>query len=89
MVAASRLLSMAVLALILCAVPAYAQNGRITGTVKDASGTALSGVGVRATNQRTNAASRTTTATDGSFTISGLAAGTYTVSASMPGLRTV
>ena len=89
MVAASRLLSMAVLALILCAVPAYAQNGRITGTVKDASGTALSGVGVRATNQRTNAASRTTTTTDGSFTISGLAAGPYTVSASMPGLRTV
>jgi len=89
MVAASRLVSMAVLALVLCAVPAYAQNGRITGTVKDASGTALSGVGVRATNQRTNAASRTTTATDGSFTISGLAAGTYTVSASMPGLRTV
>jgi len=89
MVAASRLLSMAVLALVLCAVPAYAQNGRITGTVKDASGTALSGVGVRATNQRTNAASRTTTATDGSFTISGLAAGPYTVSASMPGLRTV
>jgi len=89
MVAASRLLSIAVLALILCAVPAYAQNGRITGSVKDASGTALSGVGVRATNQRTSAASRTTTGNDGSFTISGLAAGTYTVSASMPGLRTV
>ena len=89
MVAASRLVSMAVLALVLCAVPAYAQNGRITGTVKDASGTGLSGVGVRATNQRTNAASRTTTTTDGSFTISGLAAGPYTVSASMPGLRTV
>ncbi len=89
MVAASRLLSIAVLALILCAVPAYAQNGRITGSVKDASGTALSGVGVRATNQRTSAASRTTTGNDGSFTISGLAAGMYTVSASMPGLRTV
>jgi iron complex outermembrane receptor protein len=87
--AASRLLFIAVLALIVCAVPAYAQNGRITGTVKDASGTALSGVGVRATNQKTSAASRTTTGNDGSFTISGLAVGTYTVSASMPGLRTV
>ncbi|HWC74928.1 MAG TPA: TonB-dependent receptor, partial [Gemmatimonadales bacterium] len=87
--AASRLLSMAALAALLYGVPAYAQNGRITGTVKDESGTALSGVTVRATNQKTSVSSRATTTSDGTYTITGLAAGTYTVAASMPGLRTV
>ncbi len=87
--AVSRLLSIALLAVALYAVPASAQNGRITGTVRDASGTALSGVAMRATNQRTSASSRATTGADGRFTISGLPAGSYTVAASMPGLRTV
>jgi iron complex outermembrane receptor protein len=87
--AVSRLLGIALLAVALSAVPSYAQNGRITGTVRDASGTALSGVAMRATNQRTSATSRATTGADGRFTISGLPAGSYTVAASVPGLRTV
>src|SRR4051812_18422713 len=87
--AVSRLLAMLILVATVYAVPAYAQNGRITGTVKDASGTALSGVGVRATNQKTQASSRTTTGADGRYTIADLPAGGYTVAASMPGLRTV
>lgn len=89
MVGASRWLSLAALAVSLYGMPAYAQNGRIRGTVRDESGTALSGVGVRATNQKTGFSGRTTTGGDGSYTISGLGAGTYTVAASMPGLRTV
>ena len=88
---ASRFLSLAVLAALVFGAPgmALAQNGRIRGVVRDASGDALSGVAVRATNPRTGLSSRATTGGDGSYTISGLAAGTYTVSASMPGLRAV
>src|SRR6185436_11912379 len=66
-----------------------AQTGRLRGTVRDASGTALSGVTVRATNQRTALTGRATTGADGSYAITGLVAGAYTVAASMPGLRTV
>ena len=87
--AVSRLLSIVVLAATVYAVPAYAQNGRITGTVRDASGSTLSGVGVRATNQKTSASTRATTGADGRYTIPDLPAGGYTVAASMPGLRTV
>src|SRR5580765_4807982 len=87
--AVSRLLGLALLAVVLYANPALAQNGRLTGTVRDAGGSALSGVASRATNQRTLATSRATTDADGRFTISGLPPGGYTVAASMPGLRTV
>src|SRR5712691_7028773 len=88
---ANRFLSIAALVALVCGAPrlALAQNGRIRGVVRDASGTALAGVGVRATNQRTGLSSRATSAEDGGYTISGLAAGTYTVSGSIPGLRTV
>ena len=84
-----RFLSFAALAAALYAAPAFAQNGRISGVVRGAGGGAVSGVAVRATNQRTGTSSRTTTAADGSYTVSGLAAGAYTVAASLPGLRAV
>src|SRR5437762_2172429 len=86
-----RFLSLAALAALLMGVPgtAYAQNGRISGVVHDASGDALAGVAIRATNQGSGLSSRATTGSDGGYTISGLAAGAYTVSGSMPGLRTV
>ena len=86
MVAANRFLSLAVVAALVYGVPAAAQNGRIRGTVRDASGGPLSGVTIRA--QGPGAAGRATTATDGSYRIANLTPGTYAVSASLPGLRT-
>src|SRR3989454_803647 len=88
MLTVGRFLSLAVAAALFFAVPAvaHAQNGRIRGTVRDASGDALAGVTIRA--QGTGAPRRATTASDGSYTIANLAAGTYAVSASLPGLRT-
>src|SRR5437867_2340426 len=84
-----RFLTLALFAATLYAAPAFSQNGRISGVVRGAGGIAMSGAAVRATNQRTSATSRTTTAADGSYTISDLAPGSYIVSASLPGLRTV
>src|SRR6266487_2721771 len=84
-----RFLTLAALAATLYAAPAFAQNGRISGVVRGAGGIAMSGAAVRATNQRTGATSRTTTAADGSYTVADLAPGSYIVSASLPGLRTV
>src|SRR3989442_14364781 len=83
------LAALAALAATLFAAPAFAQNGRISGVVRGAGGIAMSGAAVRATNQRTSATRRTTTAADGSYTISDLAPGSYIVSPSRPGLRTV
>src|SRR5256885_7729508 len=84
-----RFLNFVALAAVLYAVPAFAQNGRISGVVRGTGGLPMSGAAVRATNQRTSATSRTTTAADGSYTVADLAAGSYIVSASLPGLRTV
>src|SRR5438046_3041808 len=84
-----RFLIFVALAAALYPVPAFAQNGRISGVVRGAGGIAMSGAAVRATNQRTGATSRTTTAADGSYTVADLAPGSYIVSASLPGLRTV
>ena len=86
MVSSAKFLSVAVLAAMLYGVPASAQSGRIRGSVRDASGGALSGATVRVVG--TGASRRATTAGDGSYTVPNLAPGTYTVSASLPGLRT-
>jgi len=69
---ASRLLSIAALVALLFGAPglAQAQNGRIRGTVRDASGDALAGVTIRA--QGTGAPRRATTASDGRYTIANL-----------------
>src|SRR5260370_14407279 len=84
-----RFFALAALAAALYAVPASAQNGRISGVVRGVGGGVMSGATVRATNQSTGASTRTTSAADGSYTISNLAPGVYTVAASLPGLRTV
>lgn len=87
----SRFLTFAVLAAVLCAVPAYAQvsSGRINGVVRDDRGVAVPGATVTATNQATGASRSTATATDGGYAVAGLAPGAYSVSAWLPGLRRV
>jgi iron complex outermembrane receptor protein len=85
---ASRLLSIAALVALLCGAPgtAHAQNGRIRGTVRDAHSSPLSGAVIRVTGP--GPARRATTGTDGSYLITGLPPGNYSVSASLPGVRT-
>src|SRR5256885_13559675 len=83
----SRFLGFVALAAALFAGSAFAQNGRISGVVRGAGGVAASGAAVRATNQATGTTGRATTAADGSYTVSNLAPGAYTVSASLLGQR--
>ncbi|MFN2570241.1 MAG: TonB-dependent receptor [Gemmatimonadales bacterium] len=85
MVRVGKLLSFAALAVALSAAPAQAQNGRIKGTVRDASGDPVAGVTVRA--QSAKSSGRAVTAPDGSYAIANLSSGTYSVTASLPGLR--
>ena len=80
-----RFLRLAAFAAALYAMPAVAQSGRISGVVRGAGGVAASGASVRATNQGTGATSRATTAADGSYTISNLAPGAYTVKLTVNG----
>jgi len=69
--------------------PAFAQtpNGRISGVVRDSSGAPREAVTVRATNNSTGATRSATTRGDGTYTISELLPGTYTVTASLIGFR--
>ena len=68
-------------------VSAQAPGGRITGTVRDASGAPREGARVTATHSVTGTTRSTTTAVDGSYAIVDLAPGSYTVAASLIGLR--
>src|SRR5712671_978852 len=85
---ASRLLSIAALVALVFGAPemALAQNGRIRGTVRDAHSSPLSGAVIRVTGP--SPARRAVTAEDGSYAFTNLAPGTYTVSVSLPGVRT-
>jgi iron complex outermembrane receptor protein len=60
---------------------AQAQEARLAGTVRDATGAAVPGATVTAVNQATNATKAVATGTDGSYSLS-LPPGTYTVTVS-------
>ncbi len=82
----SRFLAFAALAGILYSVPVGAQTGRIRGVVRDAHNIPMSGATIRATSP--GGSRRTTTDAEGAYAFTNLAPGTYTVSASLPGVKT-
>ena len=79
------LLSATAMALVM-ALPAAAQTGRIGGTVKDPNGQPIKGATVVAENPASAPSSFTATTDDrGRFSMIGLKAGTWKVTASAPG----
>jgi hypothetical protein len=67
---------------------AQQDQGGITGRVTDASGAAVGGATVTATERETGIATRALTAADGAFTITALKVGTYRVTLEAPGFKT-
>jgi Tfp pilus assembly protein PilF len=85
---ASKLLTAIALgaALIVSALPAAAQTGRVGGTVKDQNGQPIKGATIVAENPQSSPSSFTTTSDDkGRFSIIGLRSGTWKITASAPG----
>jgi iron complex outermembrane receptor protein len=83
-----RLLSAAALVVVSSA-SAWAQSeARISGIVRDATGTGMPDVVITATNQATKVAQTAKTTNDGGYALA-LAPGAYTLTASIPGFRTV
>ena len=72
----------------LAPLPALAQSadGRVTGIVRDSSGATVPGATVTVTNDQTLASQSTVSSDDGSYSLTGLAPGNYTVEARLPGL---
>src|SRR5437899_1226098 len=86
----NRFLMFVAMTAVLQGMPAYSQSsGQINGMVRDATAAGIPGATVTATNQATSLSRSTTTTNDGSFSISGLTPGAYTVSASLVGFRKV
>ncbi|HJU42489.1 MAG TPA: tetratricopeptide repeat protein [Vicinamibacterales bacterium] len=81
--------AVAVVALVVAAAPAFAQTGRIGGTVKDAqSGQPLKGATVTAENPNASPSSFTATTDDrGRYSIIGLRTGSWKITASAPGFQ--
>src|SRR5271170_5084709 len=63
-------------------------RGTILGTVTDASGAVISGASVKVHNENTGQDRATQTSADGSYTVSELPIGTYTVTVSQSGFQT-
>ena len=68
---------------------AQAQTATITGTAADASGAAIVGAKIQATETSTNAMHSAVSDAQGRFTLPDLPVGTYSVQASQTGFRTV
>jgi hypothetical protein len=82
---------LAALVLLTCAgrVQGQAENATISGTATDASGGALAGAKVQATNIATSTSRSTSTDPQGRYRIPDLPVGTYNVEASLSGFKTL
>jgi iron complex outermembrane receptor protein len=69
-------------------VQAQAPAGRVSGVVRDSSGAAVPGASVTVTNDQPGASQTATSGADGSFAVSGLAPGGYTVEVQLRGFGT-
>ena len=77
-----RIFALVILAFSVSALPAFAQDGTVSGTVSDADGDPLPGVLVSV-----EGGGEAMTGADGAFSISGVAAGSHTVTASLEGFQ--
>src|SRR5262245_53655885 len=75
--------------LFISAVTAFAQTdrGTITGTVSDATGAVIPGASIEARNVQTGTTHQAGTSETGNFTLGQLPAGTYELSAELPGFK--
>ena len=77
-----RIFALVILAFSVSALPAFAQDGTVSGTVSDADGDPLPGVLVSV-----EGGGEAMSGADGAFSISGVAAGSHTVTASLEGFQ--
>jgi hypothetical protein len=75
--------------LVLVAWSSFAQSdrGTITGTISDPASAVVPGAKIEAKNAQTDAVYNTASTTAGNYTLAQLPAGTYQISASMPGFK--
>src|SRR5271156_5186249 len=83
-----RMFLAALVVLLATALVAQTFRGTILGTVTDASGAVISGASVKIHNVNTGQDRATQTSADGSYTVSELQVGTYTVTVSQNGFQT-
>src|SRR5687768_16000288 len=67
---------------------AQSADGTVSGVVRDSSGAAVPGATVTVTNDQTKASQTGVSGADGSFSMTGLAAGDYTVEVQLRGFGT-
>jgi Carboxypeptidase regulatory-like domain/TonB dependent receptor len=72
-----------------CSAPAFAQTlyGSLVGTVTDESGLAVPGATVTITHTETNQTRVATTGTNGAYTFTNIATGTYQIDVTLPGFQ--